>query len=618
MSWFAELAGKAESLLNNLDEQTGAALRNHHVANKKIDKHEITSSVQPDTTNWGTKRRLPLRNLKKNGTVVPENKIIPGRKTSPMSNNHSQFQAKDISKIDPKTAKLRKSPSKKASLQYTLNNCPKTLVGDVRENDFIDSFGLKHRRNSLPTDLELQNGNDDWIYKLQNMEIENTMLKNELNVMNREMKELSDKLCRTEDGNDVDSEELTETKEKLKSTNRLKQRFIMEKESITSQMDKLKQKIQEHISKEVQCYKDQNIRLQEDIDILRSSNRDLEDKCRELFDKSTERDSAQIKLESDLRHAQSTVADLQSDLERSRGECVRLEKEWEAYKLRVKNMLHVKDIEIRSLQEGTELTVETQDLMAQIGKLKEERDELSEVTATVRRECDEMRARLQQVESSHTAAERVIGALRDALLEERTARNSAEGQCVALTKELRTLQMETGQTIASLRTALRDKDNELTILRDSSSNLRTTNTSALNVADYDVMQDTIENNKIQHLTQTLVQRQSKIDKLLADNNVLRIQLEKLESKYKAEVASLRPNHSHSVIHFQDSDYRYRSRTHASTDALSALSVRIGVMVKRYPIVRIFIIVYMVCLHLWVLTVLFTSTPETFVSRPSKS
>lgn len=42
---------------------------------------------------------------------------------------------------------------------------------------------------------------------MQNLEVENAMLKNELNVMNREITELLDRLRRTEDGNDVVSDE---------------------------------------------------------------------------------------------------------------------------------------------------------------------------------------------------------------------------------------------------------------------------------------------------------------------------------------------------------------------------------------------------------------------------
>ncbi|XP_063832707.1 golgin subfamily A member 5-like [Ostrinia nubilalis] len=221
---------------------------------------------------------------------------------------------------------------------------------------------------------------------------------------------------------------------------------------------------------------------------------------------------------------------------------------------------------------------------------------------------------IDQLESRHSATERVVTALRDALRDERAAKNRAEAQCLAIGKELKTVQIETGQTIASLRTALRDKENELTNLRNTTSSIRTTDTSALNVADYDVMQESIDNDKIHYLTETLVQKQGKIDSLLADNNMLRIQLEKLESKFKAEVMSKR-NHTHSV-HVEDRD-RCRSR-HQPVSALSALSVRFSVAMKRHPLFRTFIVIYMICLHLWVLTVLFTSTPDGHIPRHVKS
>lgn len=57
---------------------------------------------------------------------------------------------------------------------------------------------------SLPTDLELFS-TEEFTFKMQNMEVENAMLKNELNVMNREVAELLERLRKTEDGNDVDS-----------------------------------------------------------------------------------------------------------------------------------------------------------------------------------------------------------------------------------------------------------------------------------------------------------------------------------------------------------------------------------------------------------------------------
>lgn len=41
--------------------------------------------------------------------------------------------------------------------------------------------------------------NRDNVYKLQNLEVENAMLKNEINVMNKEISDLLDRLRKTED-----------------------------------------------------------------------------------------------------------------------------------------------------------------------------------------------------------------------------------------------------------------------------------------------------------------------------------------------------------------------------------------------------------------------------------
>lgn len=57
---------------------------------------------------------------------------------------------------------------------------------------------------SLPSDLELISS-EGWPIRMQNLEVENAMLKNELNVMNREVSELLDRLRKAEDGNNVAS-----------------------------------------------------------------------------------------------------------------------------------------------------------------------------------------------------------------------------------------------------------------------------------------------------------------------------------------------------------------------------------------------------------------------------
>lgn len=61
MSWFADLAGKAENLLTNLDEQTGVALRNHNVVKSKNKDHVYHQEITPS----GQRKRPMARNNKK-------------------------------------------------------------------------------------------------------------------------------------------------------------------------------------------------------------------------------------------------------------------------------------------------------------------------------------------------------------------------------------------------------------------------------------------------------------------------------------------------------------------------------------------------------------------------
>lgn len=156
MSWFADLAGKAENLLNNLDEQTGEALRHHNVTRKRFENHGTDFNVNHASTetSWLPKRRLPS-SLKK-AMPIPDMKkaVSPTRKSSPtvMRNHQPRAQVKD-NQDSSKHSSLKKSPTKKSSptRQYNLEHCPKTLVGDVpvKNKDIDSSFYVDQFTHSL-------------------------------------------------------------------------------------------------------------------------------------------------------------------------------------------------------------------------------------------------------------------------------------------------------------------------------------------------------------------------------------------------------------------------------------------------------------------------------------
>lgn len=142
MAWFADLAGRAESLLNNIDEQTGAAIRNHGVANgvakKKGEKQDFSIQAVQSELN---KRKPIIRPLRKKPDM-PESKFIASN-LSRRPPNMPRSIIKPQQDTGPKKPFLRKGSSQiggpplpahlNSAQMYNLNNCPKTMVDDDDE-----------------------------------------------------------------------------------------------------------------------------------------------------------------------------------------------------------------------------------------------------------------------------------------------------------------------------------------------------------------------------------------------------------------------------------------------------------------------------------------------------
>lgn len=125
MSWFADLAGKAEHLLNNLDAQTGVALRSHSAIKPKKDRTEYANNSDR-AWNQSVRKKPILRPFKKLPIDAKPNSS-PSRKLSPTTpNTQSHINSRSFNK-NVSVPQVRKT-------QFSLHNCPKT-VGDVKEVD---------------------------------------------------------------------------------------------------------------------------------------------------------------------------------------------------------------------------------------------------------------------------------------------------------------------------------------------------------------------------------------------------------------------------------------------------------------------------------------------------
>lgn len=131
--------------------------------------------------------------------------------------------------------------------------------------------------------------------------------------------------------------------------------------------------------------------------------------------------------------------------------------------------------------------------------------------------------------------------------------------------------------------------------------------------------------RIYSLTQSLVQKQNSLEMITAERNAIRIRLEKMENQHQETMQLLRHQRLPQIINVNDTDdaksqvphfmrenpfdTRVARRVKRAYSSLDAAGVRLGVFLRRYPLVRTMTIIYVAVLHLWVMFVLLSSTPN---------
>ncbi|KAI5645803.1 golgin subfamily A member 5 domain-containing protein [Phthorimaea operculella] len=544
---------KADNILTNLNEQNGVALR-HQSSSGKCRRHE---NISPEAQASKKKPAVPraMRNVSVHtGDHRHGSLVLP---------NHSKG----------KLVRKKSNPAR------------------TRENgDTSEPYGYKPRHRCYPIDLEA----------LENLEVENTMLKNELNVTNREFNELLNRLTGTE-------EELHKAKIKLE---RIESQNI-DQENATKQIEKLKMVIDKN-NRELVHYREEKQELETEITVLRERIQEFSELIKRYEKLNQERESIRNETENDLQHSQSVINQLQSDLKKTKEECKRLETDWDDYKLWVKTILKEKDKEIKALQHGVNLTEDTKIVVDQLENLKEERELLAKAVTQLREGFGDMKQRFETLEQRYGVAERVAVALRDALREERAASAKARAALEDMEKKMKDDRIEADQQIATLETALRDLQNEMRRLLETpgtssqATTVATTASHAINVADFDAAhsyhREAEEN--IEYLTDKLEERQAEIQKLAADNMMLNMQVQNLESKLHAVVLQGNSGHGmESLRAYEDSSQKLR----AKLSLTSKLSRWCGMVITSHPVFGIILIMYMVCMNIWVLTVQLTSS-----------
>lgn len=288
------------------------------------------------------------------------------------------------------------------------------------------------------------------------------------------------------------------------------------------------------------------------------------------------------------------------------------------YKDKATRILQSKERLIASLREGSGAAGEMAGVSSlEYDSVKQERDMFRDELQHSRMTVDSLRVELQdlegQLQRDSDEANDQIRSLEDNLLVEKRRREEAEHELLKQKQELQYAIEEIHKQKTTYQNCVRDRENEIEKLRNQLTTKSMSSTS----------ENELES-RVRSLTESLIQKQTVLEALSTEKNSLNLQLERLEMQYKdVQASSLRTNTA--VVHVHDDDdIRQRlpafmretatdtevtKKMKRAANTIDKLGIRLGVFLRRYPIARVFVILYMVMLHLWVMVVLLTYQPE---------
>ncbi|XP_041122659.1 golgin subfamily A member 5-like [Polyodon spathula] len=726
MSWFTDLAGKAENFLNKVDQGAATVLSKQQaemagLAYDTTDSSQYISAYKqqapeyhppPEVPNFITSAAVNIKKQKAtllSGTANvssasqtpevndrppsrPSSHFVRPKKTEPdddllfdfLNSSDKTLNGKvDSTKEKPKTLSCQ-SLSRTSSLSSisTGTHSNKTSEdgsskdGQGQDTPESSDSGLvapsepaKEVSASVGSSLSVKDESQSQV--LSNLRLENQLLRNEVSSLNQEMASLIQRSREMQ-------EELSKARARVERWNADHSKSDQTVRQMRSQVDDLTEVIS---AKDAQLAV-LKVRLDEADQLLKSRTEALESAqcersriiqdCNEgsslhdqtlqaLQERLREADSALKREQESYRQIQSeyaarlskveaerqslaeslTVAERKSMEEKRRAEELQqqlkfakagtesVKQELIDYKQKATRILQSKEKLISSLKEGAEIdgldshTASTMELE----ELRHERDMQREEIQKLMGQFQQLRTELQDTENllmtEGESSREQLQELQDQITSQKRSKQEAEAELERQKQAFQYLEEELHRTKNSLQSRIKDREEEVQKLRNQLTNRTLSNSS----------QTELEN-RLHQLTETLIQKQTMLEALGTEKNSLVFQLEHLEQQLKSVEGSSTVNGSsinmagientegarmrNVPVLFSDGESTNagmygRVRNAAST--IDRFSIRLGIFLRRYPIARVFVIIYMAILHLWVMIVLLTYTPEMHPGNP---
>ncbi|XP_029857971.1 golgin subfamily A member 5 isoform X1 [Aquila chrysaetos chrysaetos] len=734
MSWLADLAGKAEDLLNRVDQGAASALSKKDTAssaiydNKNLDsaneyselrqhagelKYQTSSKAayissaadnikhQKVTILAGTANVKPARRTSSEvaspveGVSTPRaaSHFVRRKKSAPddellfdfLNSSEKEPNGRMDSKKEKSKAPVLQNHSRTSSVSSvstSTQSAKTTEDNSIRSqgNETPDSSdsglgaqgdGLKDSSLSAVTNPSLSANDDFKSHELSNLRLENQLLRNEVQSLNQEMASLIQRSKETQ-------EELNKSRERVEKWNvdhsksdRMVRELRARVDDLTeavgakdSQLAVLKVRLQEadqllssrtealealqsEKSRIIQDHSEgsslQNQALQTLQERLRDADSALKREQESYKQMQSEFAARLSKMEAERQNLAEgiTVAErkyldekrradeLQQQVKVTKNHLESAKQELTDYKQKATRILQSKEKLINSLKEGSGIegldsnTASTMELE----ELRHERDTQREEIQKLMGQIQQMRTELQDMETQQVSeAESVREQLQDLqeqIAAHKMARQEAEAELERQKQELHYTEEELYRTKNTLQSRIKDREEEIQKLRNQLTNKALSSSS----------QTELEN-RLHQLTETLIQKQTMLESLSTEKNSLVYQLERLEQQLKAIQGTNTNGPSINMagidgaegarmrnvpVLFSDLDTNLAGmygRVRKAASSIDQFSIRLGIFLRRYPIARVFVIIYMALLHLWVMIVLLTYTPEMHHDSPS--
>lgn len=697
MSWLTDLAGRAEELLNKVDQSAAVVLKKDEDGGPSqlttTDNHGLSASTTtrpsvrgvdvaspPLTSSSSTVVARPFSNPLakfKSKKQIEEERLLEflnssaegggGETRRPKDDDAARTVTDDTDRNVSDKAVLggRQSEDKMQTGDPSVNSETSNVVSDMRPAT-TDSFEPVSEP-SIP---------DQSTSKMGSLELENKLLNREIASLNSELKQSLQKThnadtelrfhrsrleaCSAEMANEAKAyRECRERESDLRSALEAKDsqlavlrvrldeadRELAVKRQTLEKLEADNRRILEDHStssglhgQTIQAAQDRLQQAEEFLERERVNFRTLQaessQRTSRLEEEVSTLASSFSEAKSNLEDERSRSADLTSQLRTVRLSLESVQQELTDYKTKAQRILQSKERLIASLKESAVAgsdgiqAVDGENATAaaiHLEELRQERDLLKEEVVESGRLTEQLRGEMQDASSrfqSELDASRECGReLEERLKEERRRREECEQEAIQLKDEVRYFHEDGSRQRATLQSRLVDRDAEIERLRKQLV-VRQVNTGGGAGVGGDGHGEL--EMKLSALTENLIQKQTLLETLSTERNSLVLQLERAEQQLKEQTLHSRRNASTAVNVNDDGDVKLRvagfmaetpfdgqvaRKVKRVYNTIDTFSFRLGVFLRRYPMARVLVILYMLLLHFWVMVVLLTYSPE---------